>query len=113
MKKLESIFGKNWRTSILGYGGAIFTACMPLLQTGAFDPKKDWPYLVGAAGAAIFGRIAKDAAVTGLPTITDELKAANEALAIAKLTKNENAIKLAQAVVDGLQKQVVTQPATT
>ena len=102
---IVSIFGQSWRTAITAYAGAIFTACLPIIQTGHFNLKTDWPYLVGAAGAAIFGSVAKDAKVSGTgPTISDELKAAQEALAVAQSTHHDKLIQMAQAVVDGLQK---------
>lgn len=67
MKLFETLFGTNWRTSMAGYGGAIFTAILPLLENGTFDIHKDWKNLVIASGIALFGRVAKDSAVTGLP----------------------------------------------
>ena len=64
---LISMFGPNYRTSIAGYAGAIFAAILPIIKTGTFNLKTDWPSLVQAAGIALFGIIAKDAKVTGLP----------------------------------------------
>lgn len=58
---------KNWKTSLLGIAGAIFTACLPIIQNGTFDIHKDWPALVEAAGVAFFGFVAKDFNVTGTP----------------------------------------------
>jgi len=57
----------SWKSTLTGAIGAVFVACLPLIQTGTFDIKKDWPYLVGAAGTAFFGYITKDADKTGLP----------------------------------------------
>lgn len=56
---------KNWKTTIVGILGAIFTACLPLIQTGAFDIHKDWPSLIQAAGIALLGYLAKDFNVSG------------------------------------------------
>lgn len=56
---------KNWKTTLLGLAGAIFTACMPLLQNGTFDLQKDWEVLVMAAGIFLFGLNSKDNNVTG------------------------------------------------
>lgn len=66
-KVMTSIFGVNWRTSVLSYAGAVFTACLPYLQNHAFNIQKDWKYLVMAAGIALFGGQVKDAKVTGTP----------------------------------------------
>lgn len=105
---LEQIFGKSWRTAIMGYAGAVFFAIEPILQNGNFNIKRDWPNLVAAGGAALFGNVAKDAKVTG-PTneqaaVSQELKLAQEALDAAKLSGNAKLIEIAQAVVDGLKK---------
>ena len=67
MKLFEALFGTNWRTSMAGYAGAIFTAILPLLENGSFDIHKDWKNLVIASGIALFGRVSKDAVVSGLP----------------------------------------------
>lgn len=64
---LISIFGVNFRTAMIGYAGAIFVACLPLIQNQTFDIHKDWKNLVIAAGIALFGSKSKDAAVTGTP----------------------------------------------
>lgn len=67
--KVQKQYGmKSWRTFTVGLAGAIFTGVYPLLQTGKFDIHKDWGNLVAAAGIAFFSYVAKDAAVTGLPT---------------------------------------------
>lgn len=58
---------KNYRTFLIGIGGAIFASVLPYLQTGHFDIHKDWPNRTAAAGIAFFGYVAKDAKVTGLP----------------------------------------------
>jgi len=58
---------KNWRTFAAGCAGAIWVALLPLINTGNFDIHKDWKNLVTAAGIALFGYLAKDAQVTGLP----------------------------------------------
>lgn len=105
--KLSSIFGASWRTAVTGYMAAIFFASEPYLMTGHFNLKTDWPNIVGACISAIAGNVAKDAKVSGAAgaiTQSDELKAATEALAVAKATHNDNLIKMAQAVVDGLSK---------
>lgn len=103
-KKLVKLFGQSWRTGLMGYAGAIFATLLPVIQTGKFNLKTDWPYLVGAAGSAIFGQVAKDAKVSGTPEqkISEETQIANEALAAAKSTGNAKLIEAAQAIVDGL-----------
>ena len=65
----------SWKTTLTGALGAIFLAILPVIQTGTFDIKKDWPYLVGAAGTAFAGYISKDADKTGLPGDTDDAPA--------------------------------------
>lgn len=61
---LEVIFGKSWRTSLMGYGAAIFTAIYPILEKHDFNFHTDWKYLLFAVGFAIFGRTVKDGNVT-------------------------------------------------
>lgn len=58
---------KNYRTFLAGLAMAAFVACLPVIQKGDFNIKRDWPYLVGAALSAIGGYVQKDAMVTGLP----------------------------------------------
>ncbi len=69
---LEKLFGKSWRSALLGYGGAIFAACYPIMDKGTFNIHTDWKYLILAAGSAIFGNVVKDAKVTGLPKSTKD-----------------------------------------
>jgi len=52
---------KNYRTLLAGIGLAIFVGCLPIIQKGDFDIRKDWPYLIGAALSAISGYLQKDA----------------------------------------------------
>jgi len=52
---------KNYRTSLTGFGLAVFVACLPVIQKGGFDIRRDWPYLIGAALSAISGYLQKDA----------------------------------------------------
>lgn len=66
-KTINKYVMKSWRTFAAGCAGAILTAIYPLIQTGKFDIHKDWGNLVGAAFIALFGFVAKDSNVTGLP----------------------------------------------
>ncbi len=59
---------KNYRTTIIAFAGAIFYACLPIIQNGNFNWQRDWHNLASAAIIAAFGVVAKDAKVTGLPT---------------------------------------------
>ena len=58
---------KNYRTFLAGLFGAIWVACLPLINNGNFDIHRDWKSIVTASGIALFGYLAKDAKVTGLP----------------------------------------------
>src|ERR1035437_830794 len=106
---LVSVFGTSYRTAITGYATAIFTACLPYLQKGTFNIRTDWPYIAGAVGAAIFGHVSKDAAVSGkpdgtynvVPTVSQDLIGAQLALKTAQNETNPN-----QAVVKALQAAV-------
>lgn len=52
---------KNWKTTLIGAIGAIFTVVWPLIQTGGVEIKD-----IGAAAVlALLGYLAKDAGVTG------------------------------------------------
>jgi hypothetical protein len=59
---MKKIFGKNWRTTLLGYGAALVLAVGDLISTGGSITGAT---LAKAAFAAIVGRVAKDAGVTG------------------------------------------------
>lgn len=52
---------KNWKTTIIGAIGAVFTVVWPLFQTGNVDIKD----VVSAGVLALLGYLAKDAGVTG------------------------------------------------
>ena len=52
---------KNWKTTVIGVGTAIFIAVKPYILTGQID----WGQLLMAAGVAALGYFAKDAGVTG------------------------------------------------
>lgn len=64
---MKQIFGANWRTAILGYGSALFAILLPFLENSNFSFHRDWKNIVIAVGCAVFGNVAKDAKVTGLP----------------------------------------------
>ena len=65
---LISILGINWRTSLTGYATSAFIICEPIITNGNFDITRDWKKCVLALMVAIYGRVSKDAKVTGLPT---------------------------------------------
>ena len=52
---------KNWKTTILGFVGAISVAVYPIIQTGEIN----WKAVGAAALIAAFGYFAKDSNVTG------------------------------------------------
>lgn len=52
---------KNWKTTLIGAIGAVFTVVWPLLQTGSVDIKD----AVSAGVLALLGYLAKDAGITG------------------------------------------------
>ena len=64
---MQSWFGLSWRTTCMGLVGAIMSIAYPFLTSGNFDFKRDWKQLGLAAFIAIFGKVMKDAKVTGLP----------------------------------------------
>lgn len=52
---------RNWKTTIIGAIGAVFTVVWPYFQTGNVDIKD----AVSAGVLALLGYLAKDAGVTG------------------------------------------------
>ena len=67
IQKQAGMKNASYKTTIVGVLGAVFIAALPVIQTGSFDFKKDWPNLVAAAGSAALGYFSKDADKTGLP----------------------------------------------
>lgn len=86
---MKQLFGASWRTSLMGYLGAAFFACLPVLQKGDFQFNRDWLYLVLAVGSAIFGRTSKDASVThSTPQDTTSPKPTEETVNTDTFSKN-------------------------
>lgn len=52
---------KNWKTTLVGALGAVFSVVWPLIQTGQVTVKD----IAIAAGLALLGYFSKDAGVTG------------------------------------------------
>jgi hypothetical protein len=52
---------KSWKTTVLGFIGAIATALIPLLQTGSVDTQT----LATSVAIAALGVLSKDFDVTG------------------------------------------------
>jgi len=52
---------RNWKTSLIGAIGAVFTVIWPLVQTGSVDLKD----VISAGVLALLGYLAKDAGVSG------------------------------------------------
>ena len=52
---------KNWKTTLIGSIGAVFTVVWPLFQTGGVELKD----IVSAGVLALLGYLAKDAGVSG------------------------------------------------
>lgn len=107
-QQLESIFGKSFRTAIVGWskgllliGADVFNA----FQQGKFTGIHGVALAIGVL-IVINGIVSKDAMVTSTPTqlANDELTAAQAALAVANSTGDKNLIKMAQDVVDNLKK---------
>jgi len=51
----------NWKTTLVGIVGAVFSVVWPLVSTGGVDIKD----VISAGVLAILGYLAKDAGVTG------------------------------------------------
>ena len=52
---------KNWHTTLMGIIEAVILACIPIVYTGDFDVKTQWPFLLAAIARAVSGYLAKDA----------------------------------------------------
>lgn len=59
---MQKFFGKNWRTTLLGYLGAVFLAGGEMLATGGTITAAT---LGKAVFVALAGKAMKDAGVTG------------------------------------------------
>jgi len=114
---LTKLFGRNWRTTLLGWGKGlliiaadIYTAYINHQFTGLNSAA-----LLLAILVIINGAVAKDARVSGLPGAEvinpkTELEIAQDVLLAAKLTKNQKYIDWCQAAVDALEKAPIAQP---
>ena len=63
---LQLFFGPSWRTSLIGYVGLGLTAASVKLEL-IEDPKLKTAALIASVVFAAFARVAKDAAVSGVP----------------------------------------------
>lgn len=61
-KILTIIFGSSYKTSLLGYLGAIVLALEPIIRTGNFE----WNDLILPTIIAVTSRAAKDSGKTGV-----------------------------------------------
>ena len=62
---MQSWFGASWKTTVMGIVGAAMSILYPFLTSGNFDLKRDWKQLGLAAFVFVFGKVTKDANVTG------------------------------------------------
>jgi len=56
-KNLESLFGKNWKTTLAGLLGAIAVGLTPFIVTGEIN----WTALTIAVTVAVLGYLSRDA----------------------------------------------------
>ena len=81
----------SWRTTVVGFAGAIFYASLPVIQTGSFVWSRDYPQLIKAVGIAVFGMLCKDFNITGLPVSTNAPEPASESAYSPKQSILDNA----------------------